>query len=270
MQISISNIAWDRTEDQAIANLMKQYHIKGLEVAPGKLTDDLWSLSDAVITSYKNFWAKNDVQIVAMQSLLYGQPELVLFKDDATRERTKSYLTEVIRLSSKLGAKPMVFGSPKNRHIHNLTPSKAFDQACLFFSDLAQIAEDNQTILCIEPNPVQYDCNFINTTEEALALVKAINHKGFRLHLDSAIMAINGEDFETMFDLAQEWMAHFHISEPQLGLVNETSTVPHQLIANHLKKIGFTGWVSIEMRSQGLDNVQNIEQTFDFVAGVYQ
>jgi sugar phosphate isomerase/epimerase len=47
-------------------------------------------------------------------------------------------------------------------------------------------------------------------------------------------------------------------------------TTDHQRIAKHLRKIGYDGWVSIEMRN-GLNpsNLDSIRQALDFVLQHY-
>lgn len=248
MKLAISNIAWDRSEDQAIAQLMQQYGVTGLDVAPGKLGDDPMALSDAEINAYVDFWRGYGVQIVGMQSLLYGHSELRIFGDADTRQKTSDYLKRVIDLAAKLGVGPMVFGSPKNRQRGDLPLSEAQTIAADFFAELAECAHEHSTTLCLEPNPVQYGADFINTTAEALELVQQVNHSGFRLHLDSAIMTMNGENIENALNDAINWLAHFHISEPQLGLVTKDGKVDQERFIGQLHGLAYDGWFSIEMR----------------------
>ena len=52
------------------------------------------------------------VSVVALQALLFGRPDLVLFESPERRSATLDYLEGVLRLASWLGAGPLVFGSP--------------------------------------------------------------------------------------------------------------------------------------------------------------
>jgi D-psicose/D-tagatose/L-ribulose 3-epimerase len=248
MRVSISNIAWKNDEEAAVAALLQEKGITGVDVAYTKFWASPTDANPEALRKYRQFWSSQGVQIIGMQSLIYGRPDLMLFGDPAVREQMAQYLREVLHLAGQLGACPLVFGSPKNRLKGNLPEAEAIDIAAAFFASLMQVAQYENVILCIEPNPAQYSCDFIRTATSALELVKRVNHPHFRLHLDAAIMTMNGEDIEPALEGAAEVLAHFHVSEPQLGVVGE-GTVDHRRFAAALRHIGYQGWVAIEMRS---------------------
>src|SRR5438552_1722928 len=95
------------------------------------------------------------------------------------------YLSKISWLGGQLGAGPLVFGSPKNRIRGDLTFDEALKIAVPFFRSAAGNAQKNGTILCLEPNPPEYGCDFVTNTREALSVVEQVAHPGFRLHLDS-------------------------------------------------------------------------------------
>lgn len=270
MKIAVSNIAWDRTEDAAIARLLKQYGIRGIDIAPGKIAADPLALSSAEIRAFVDFWQAYDIQIVGMQSLLFGQPDLRLFGDAAARRRMGDYLQAIIRLAAQLGVRSLVFGSPQNRQAGGLHFQQALDIAAAFFNPLAEYAYQHDTILCLEPNPAQYGCDFVTTTAEALLLVQRVGHPGFRLHLDSAAMTLSGEDIAEALQSAIGLLAHFHVSEPQLGPVGPAGTVDHTLFAEQLHKLGYEQWISIEMRSGSTrPDATSVEAALAFVTATY-
>ncbi|HYE74270.1 MAG TPA: sugar phosphate isomerase/epimerase family protein [Blastocatellia bacterium] len=269
MKISISNIAWDKAEDVEVAAILNKFNIAGVELAPTKILDSPISAEDDSIRNYRAFWYERNIEIVAFQALLFGKPDLCIFTSKESREKTFDYLCAIIRLAGKLGAKALVFGSPKNRMIGDLPKTEALDIATDFFSRLGEVAIQNNTHFCIEPNPEVYGCDFIRTAAEGLELVKLANHPGFRLHLDAGAMTINGEEYERVIEMCLDWTAHFHISEPNLGLIGQHDT-PHQRIAQALQDSNYQGWVSIEMRN-GLmaPNTDAVRKALDFVASTY-
>lgn len=270
MKLAISNIAWDRREDQAVAAVLEQHNIIGLDVAPGKLSDNPTHLTQQDIQPYIDFWADHGIQIVGMQSMLYGHPELTIFDDEATRHQTLDYLKAIIDLAAMLGVGPMVFGSPKNRRIGDLPIEQAHEIAVEFFTALAHHAHTRHTILCLEPNPAQYGADYVLNTNEALELVHMVDHPGFRLHLDAAIMTLNEEDIPTSLQNGMDQLAHFHISEPQLGIVQAGGAVDHALISQTLRQVGYEGWGSIEMRGGWTEtDAESIQTATAFVSKVY-
>ncbi len=269
MRVSISNIAWKNEEEAAVAGLLQEKGITGVDVAYTKYWASPADASHEALQKYRQFWSSRGIQIIGMQSLIYGRPDLMLFGDPAVREQMAQYLQAVLRLAGQLGACPLVFGSPKNRLKGDLSEAEAVDSAAVFFASLADTAQHENVILCIEPNPAAYNCDFVRTTASALELVKRVNHPHFRLHLDAAIMSMNGEDIEPALESAAEVLAHFHVSEPQLGVVGE-GAVDHPRFAAALRRIGYQGWVAIEMRSGWKSpDINAISPALDYTLKVY-
>ncbi len=270
MKVSISNIAWNRSEEDAVAQIMADYGVCGVEIAPTKIWAAPDKASDDAVQKYRDYWASRKIQIVAFQSLLFGKPELELFKSRAAREATFNYLSRIISLASRLGAQVLVFGSPKNRLVGEMDAVEALDIALEFFSRIGEVAARHEVCFCIEPNPAAYGCDFICTAAEGRELVERVNHSGFRLHLDTAAMSLNGEPYEQVIEDCFEWLAHFHVSEPQLGAVGRGST-DHARIARRLRALGYDRWVSIEMRNGWTTpNTEAVRTALEFVANTYR
>jgi D-psicose/D-tagatose/L-ribulose 3-epimerase len=269
MKIAISNIAWDVAENERVAEIMSARNIEGVEVAPTKIWPDLSLAGDEGITACRAWWAARGIRIVALQSLLFGRPELNLFASAGIRRRMLDHLGTVIRISALLGARVLVFGSPKNRRAGDMPAVAAMETAAEFFLGLGRMAQASGVCIGLEPNPNVYGCDFIRTSQEALALVKRVAHPGFRLHLDTGILAMAGESFEDAVERCLESLVHVHISEPMLGVVGEGS-VDHARMAHALRSCGYQDWLSIEMRSGWqADNTVCVERALDFAMRTY-
>src|SRR5438477_315577 len=142
MKLAVSNIAWPREQDAAVADALRELGVTGIEVAPTKVWPQPLAATDAEVDAYRRFWNDRGIEIIAAQALLFGKPELTLFDSPETRARTLDYLTGIVRLCSRLGAGALVFGSPKNRRVGNGSPHKARQVAAEFFGRLAGVAED--------------------------------------------------------------------------------------------------------------------------------
>lgn len=272
MNIAISNIAWDKKEDEEIIKILKKHRISGMEVAPTKIWENPLSVKEAEIKEYKNYWQNNGIQIIAMQSLLFGRPELTIFDSKETRQKTIDYISQIASLSFLLGAKVMVFGSPKNRRINGLNQNKAFEIACEFFYKIAQVCKQYNIFFCIEPNPPEYGADFILNTKDAIELITTVNHPHFKLHLDTSAMTINKESYGESIKQGLSLLKHFHISEPYLEPIKE-GKVNHKEVAVVLKKLHYNSnkWVSIEMRSSdNASNMENVDKALELVTGIYR
>lgn len=269
MKLSISNIAWQLEEEQTISQILERFNVTGVEIAPTKIFKNPLQVTLAEVEDYKNFWHCRGIDIVAMQSLLFGRPDLTIFENADKRNETFSYLSSLIQLGSKLGVKVLVFGAPKNRKIGNLDPHKAEEIALDFFYGLGEIAKQYGMIFCIEPNPQVYECDFINTSQEGYLLVTKANSQGLGLHLDAAAITLTQESIESCLENTFSHLCHFHISEPYLNLIG-SGGVDHQLFGQVLSKLDYQGWVSIEMipKSQ-TDNLLNVTQALETATQYY-
>jgi D-psicose/D-tagatose/L-ribulose 3-epimerase len=153
----------------------------------------------------------------------------------------------VMRIGAWLGAGPLVFGSPRNRKRGAMEPERAMDVAAEFFRRAAAVAADEDVVLCIEPNPPEYDCDFITRTAEGLELVERVAHPGFGLHVDASQITLSREPMPDAVTRCAGRIRHFHASEPMLGPIGEGGA-DHAAMAKALRSVEYGNWVSIEMR----------------------
>jgi len=216
MRLAISNIAWDVSEDEEVAQLLHRYSIDAIDVAPGKYFPDPVNASDEGITRVRAWWAERGIEITGMQALLFGTKGLNVFGPEAVQDAMLGHLAAVCRIGSGLGATRVVFGSPKNRDRSGLSDQEAMDVAVSFFRRLGGIAESYGVVICLEPNPTCYGANFMTTSAEAAQVVEEVDHPAVRMQLDAGALTINDEDAGTVLKHYAKIIAHVHASEPDL------------------------------------------------------
>lgn len=247
MKLAISNIAWPSGANDRVAPELGKLGITGIEIAPTALWPDPVGSSAAARKQVRSEWERQGFRIVALQALLYGHPELELFRTAEARATTLDYLNQMIALARDLGANAMVFGSPKNR-ARGSTPAAEADAIAIdFFRAIGETASDMGVKFCIEPNPPSYGCDYLTTTSEVVRLLEQIAHPAVGINLDAGTIAINREDPAEAVRIAAPWLYHFHVSEP--GLAPITAEPTHRLLGTALREAGYTGWRSIEMRA---------------------
>lgn len=269
MRLAVSNVAWDAGEDDAIVTILKRHRVAGVEVAPTKVWNHPTQIAEPDVTAYRRWWEERDLEIVALQSLLFGQQGFELFSGPQVRARMFDHLTSIIRLGGWLGARALVFGSPASRVLHGMDRSQALEVAAEFFGRLADVAERHGTTICLEANPAVYGSEFAQTTAEAIDVVRRVGRPGFALQLDTGSLALTGETDDRTIEQAFELIGHVHVSEPHLAPIG-AATVDHQPIAATLKRLGYDGWVSLEMRSRARSsNADALDAALGHVAGLY-
>jgi sugar phosphate isomerase/epimerase len=246
MRLAISNIAWPAGSDAEVAPLLHAHGVEGVELALTKVWPEPLAASLAEVRAYRDGWEQRGLRIAALQALLFGKPHLTLFESDSQRRQTLEYLAGMIERAGQLGARALVFGSPKNRRRGERSPAEAWAIAVPFFRALGRIACRHDVSFCIEPNPPDYGCDFVTTVAEGVELVDAVSEDGFALHLDTAAMILAGDPLAASIASAGKRCRHFHVSAPFLAEVGD-GTVIHDECARALHGRDYQGWVSIEM-----------------------
>lgn len=246
MRIALSNIAWDVHEDEEVARLLARNSIDAIDIAPGKYFPDPQSAKPEEVARVRRSWADRGVAITGMQALLFGTKGLNLFGTPESRAAMRDRLAAICRIGESLGATRLVFGSPKNRDRGGLADAAASAVAIPFFRELGDAAVRHGVVFCIEPAPPGYGGNFLTTTAQAAAMVRAIDHPGIRLHLDTGILTLCGEDAAATLDGHADIVGHVHASEPHLVPLGDGG-VPHARIADALRRKLPAHVVSIEM-----------------------
>lgn len=260
MKLAVSTIAWSAADEDRVLDLLVAAGVLGIEVAPTTQWPDPVAVDERSVRRWADRVRNRGLEVVALQSLLYGHPEFQLFGAPAVRDALLAYLGRIIELAGWLGAGPLVFGSPRNRLAGSLEPAARDRIAIAFFRAAAARARQAGTILCIEPNPPAYGCDWICSVAEGAALVAAVDDPGFGLHVDAAAMTLAHEPSTALAGLPPSMPAHFHASEPQLAPLGAappgSPEVPHARLAAVLRQRGYGGWVSLEMRRpEGRDPV---------------
>lgn len=246
MRLAISNIAWNTSEDETIATLLQRFGVDAIDVAPGKYFPEPAKATDENIARIKNWWSERGIEITGMQALLSGTTGLNVFGQPETQDSMLQHLTAVCRIGAGLGAKRLVFGSPKNRDRTGLSDKEAMDVAVPFFRRLGNIAQNYGVVICLEPNPICYGANFMTTSAETAQVVEQIAHPAVRMQLDTGALTINGEDPATVLKNSAPLIGHVHASEPDLLPLGDGGT-DHSKVVAALEQHLPNHVVSIEM-----------------------
>ncbi|HAJ72007.1 MAG TPA: sugar phosphate isomerase/epimerase [Methylophilaceae bacterium] len=224
MRLAISNIAWDTVEDEAVANLLNQYQVDAIDVAPSKYFPLPTEATAQEIQAVKAWWAARGIEITGMQALLFGTTGLNVFGNEESQQTMLNHLNAVCRIAAGLGAKWLVFGSPKNRDRNGLSDEQVMRVAVPFFRHLGDIAQSYGVTICLEPNPAHYGANFMINSSETAQVVREVNHPAIKMQLDTGAMTMNHEIAEEVLQNAANLIGHIHASEPDLLPVGDGKT----------------------------------------------
>lgn len=233
-----------------MAQLLQAVGISCVDLAPGKYFPDPATTTDRQIAVVRGRWESWGFAVAGMQSLLFGTSGLNLF--DETNSRMLERLGQIAHVGAGLGAPSMTFGSPHQRVRGELDDRGAHAVALDFFYRLGDVAAAAGIIVCIEPNPAAYGCDFLVGTEEAATFVRALGHRAVRLQLDVGAMKMNEEPPGVTIAATAAVIGHVHASEPGLVQLGEAEA-PHEEAAAALRDIRPDLTVTVEMKPSTLE-----------------
>lgn len=254
MKLAVSNIAWRPADRDLAYAILRDHGVEGLEIAPGLFFDgaaDPFDPSADEVAAALGPMERAGLQLVSMQSLLFGVSGAALFEGDAARERLITAMLRTIALAERLAIPNLVFGSPRQRVIPaNMMVAEAENSAVATFRRLGDAAAKARTCIAIEANPEAYGTNFLNRVAQAEAFVRKVDHDAIRLIVDVGTLHMNG-DFDQIEDIAGralDVISHVHMSEPDLAPAPADIDQATRIFCA-LARSGYQHWTSIEMRA---------------------
>ena len=258
LNLAISNIAWEKADDEAVYVMMKEYGFTGLELAPTRIFPEAPYENPTGAMLFGGWLRRvHGFCVPSIQSIWYGQSGSIFDPGDAGA--LQDYTALAFDFAHLLNCPSLVFGCPKNRMLPEGRDPQSAD---LFFARLGTLAAQRGVVLAIEANSTQYT-NFITRTADAFALVRRVGSAGLAVNFDLSTVLYNGEtlrEFVPCLDL----ISHVHISEPGLAPIERRPI--HRELAMMLKAVGYKGYVSVEMRKTDLETIR---RSLDYVAEVF-
>ena len=236
---------WNLTDT---CRVLKELGYEGIEIAPFTLAPKITDFNAHQRDEAKRAIDASGLECIGLHWLLAKTEGLYLTSPDKpTRDRTAAYFVELIKATADLGGKLMVFGSPKQR---DLLPGVSSDEADGFaeevFRAILPALDEYKVDFCLEPLAPS-ETNYLNTCEQAEAMIARIGHRRFVLHMD--VKAQSGEVGKTVPDLIRRHAGkarHFHAQDtnlkgPGMGAVDFAP------ILKALVDSGYDRWVSVEV-----------------------
>ena len=243
MKLAASNIGWTADRDDKILRFISDRGFSGLEIAPTRLFPEkpYDALSHAAEFAR---WVKAEygLQICSMQSIWYGMAQRIIDSAQSRRELL-DYTGKALQFADAVVCRNLVFGCPRNRVFEKPEDIPVLEDFLLLCADLA---EKHGAVIALEANPPIYNTNFLNTTTQALELIKRLDHPALKLNLDFGTVIENGETLDWIGEDGGI-INHVHISEPKLVQIKERRE--HTELLKKLKSTGYSGFISIEMGS---------------------
>lgn len=267
LQLGVSNLAWSDDKSEKYFELLKKLNIKYLEIAPTKIWNEISAIKEKECNHYVEKIAKYDLVLISAQSIFYGRDDLNIYYNF---NKVKEYFKVVLKVIRWLKISKIVFGSPKTRNYpKNADRKKLRNETFKYFDELANIARQENIVLCLEPNSSDYKSNFLTTTIDTSEFINTLKNSNLKLNLDLSTMILNNENINKHVIIVKNNISHVHVSAPFLGNVLKFKNEVGEYISC-LKKNGYSGQVILEMLESQDDrsNYQSVNEAIEFLMKV--
>jgi sugar phosphate isomerase/epimerase len=270
MQLALCNKALEHLPLEAFFELAAEAGFELVELAPETLRTSLIEPDYSLRVQILQVARAHGLRIIGFNSIFAHTPDLALVtRDRAQRERSSQMLVALIELTAEWCGPIMVIGSPRQRRRPN---GATFDEAAdLFIEGLRAAcdrAAERDVAVCLEPLVAELT-DFMNDTEEAIAIIQRMNHPALRLVLDVKQMAREGPSFGALIERGAPWLGHFHANDANREAPGEGET-DFRPILRRLRAAGYDGIVSIEAFAFRGDPAQILRRSHDYLAECLQ
>jgi sugar phosphate isomerase/epimerase len=201
------------------------------------------NVSDEQFESRLKMIRASSIKLMGVNVFMPGDMKLVGPAVDD--QRIMDHATTIFKRCKAAGVKMVVWGSGGARRVpEGFDPATARKQFVDIARKVAAIAKDYRIMLAFE-SLNSTETNFINTAEQALQLVKDVNHPNFRLNIDFYHMLMENEG-PAIIEQAGKYVVHCELAEKEgrsAPGVHQQDFIPYFAA---MKKIKYKGKVVIE------------------------
>jgi D-psicose/D-tagatose/L-ribulose 3-epimerase len=189
----------------------------GIEIAPFTLDEEPQRLSSARRAEVGRIARDAGVAITGLHYLMVAPKGLSITAADAdVRRATLGAIGGPCQLAADLGAPLLVHGSPAQRQLEPGRETEGHKHGIECMAAAAAAAEAAGVLYLLEPLACE-DTGFINTVEEAVAVVRAIGSPSLPTMLDCS--AAGRAEADPIPDVLHRWLptgliAHIHLNDP--------------------------------------------------------
>ncbi|MCC6947216.1 MAG: sugar phosphate isomerase/epimerase [Bradyrhizobiaceae bacterium] len=248
MKISLCNEVIAELPFEKQCELMKGLGYDGVEIAPVTLSDKPHLLPPARRNEIRRIAADAGLPITSLHYLMVAPKGLsITAKDAAVRARTLAVMRGLVTLAADFGAGLMIHGSPFQRQLEPDDEEDGRKRGIEYFAAAAEAARAAGVTYLLEPVARDHTA-FVNTVEEAAAIVRSIGNPGLRTMLDCSAAGLS--EAEPIPDILRKWLstgliAHIHFNDPNRRGPGE-GRLPFGPIVAALQEEDYRGIAAIE------------------------
>ena len=179
----------------------------------------------------------------------FGADRDISSEDPAIRQQGLQYIKDCVEIAAFMGSP--LFGGPlysavgKTRFISEEQKNQERQWCIENLREASQFAQEKEVILGLEPLN-RFESDMVNTADQALSIVKEVDHPNLRIALDTFHCNIEEKNIAaTIRKVGKDLLCHVQGNESDRGTPG-TGNLDWQGIKEALDEIGYEGAVVIE------------------------
>jgi D-psicose/D-tagatose/L-ribulose 3-epimerase len=180
-------------------------------------------------------------------AVMTDERDLVV-NDDAIRANARQYIRGCIDVAAVIGSDrvvgPIYAATGRTWQMTSAEREQTIDELAEQLRKLAEYAESRGISLCIEPLN-RFETSLINTVDQAISLISAVDHNACSILLDTFHINIEEEDFAEAIHSAGPSIGHFHACANDRGAPGN-GHLPWESITAALDTVGYDSQVVVE------------------------
>jgi D-psicose/D-tagatose/L-ribulose 3-epimerase len=245
----------------------------GLEVAPFTLGEHAYRMAPAERAALRRSAKDAGVAVSGLHWLLVAPPGLsITSADRAVWDRTVEVMRRLVELCAELGGDYLVHGSPAQRRISDAGDrAEAAKRGEAAWAAVADDAAKARLVYCVEPLAAP-DADFVNTLDEAAALVRRIGKPALKTMLDTSSAGLTEK--ESVAELVRRWMPTDLIAHVQFNDRNRRGpgegADKFAPVVRALNATGYKGWIAMEPFQYKPDGAACAARAIGYVQGLME
>ncbi|MCC6280736.1 MAG: sugar phosphate isomerase/epimerase [Saprospiraceae bacterium] len=210
------------------------------------------SVSDAAFQQNVALFQRLKTPVYAVNLFIPG--DLKLVGPNVDEKAVLSYVDSIMFRLSQTNIRMIIWGSGGARRIPDGFDRKiATRQMIAISKKIADVAARNHIVLALE-NLNSTETNFINTVEEALYIVKKVNHPNLRLNADIYHMLKEGES-PAILKKTRKYLVHVEIAEKEQRTAPGVTGTDFRPYLQALRSIGYHQKIGVEGRWKNISDI---------------
>lgn len=243
---AVCNELFGKMDFASSCALLQKYGFTGIEIAPFTISDERGTISDATVARIKKDLSAHALEFVGFHWLFSYPPGFETTSSDKTkREAALAHLRHLLDVSGALGGGKLIFGSPKQREVHDTTFEEGMHRLEEFLAEVADHAQKCNSIICVEALPKK-DTNVLNVLEQSLQLVKRIGKSSIQGMFDFHNCGDETLTWDRLITTYFSIIRHIHLNDPEGNHPKPEDAYHYYKAFDALEKKHYAGWISLE------------------------